>query len=174
MYEVLPILPEVAQNLPATTQVNAPSAYNSAVNTGGYMPRSIARTYPVMPQDPNAYQQFLQKMGWYDSSSTINKTTDETKGATQAFGDLGFDKKLGAITEAVGTVAGAYYAHQQAKMAKQQIAHNQMEAERNYQAQRKITNSQLEDRQKRRVEEAQANGRTTTSVADYMANYGVQ
>jgi type I restriction-modification system DNA methylase subunit len=47
------------------------------------------------------------------------------------------------------------------------------ESERNYQAQRKMTNSQLEDRQKRRVEEAQANGRTTASVNDYMNKYGL-
>ncbi len=59
------------------------------------------------------------------------------------------------------------------KLAKQQLAYNKEESERNYQAQRKITNSQFEDRQRRRVEEAQANGRSTASVADYMAKYGV-
>lgn len=59
------------------------------------------------------------------------------------------------------------------KLAKDQLAYNKAESERNYQAQRKMTNSQLEDRQKRRVEEAQANGRTTTSVNDYMNKYGL-
>ena len=45
---------------------------------------------------------------------------------------------------------------------------------RNFENQRRLTNSKLEDRQKRRVEEAQANGRTTMSVSDYMNRYGVQ
>lgn len=173
MYQTLPISPETADNLPNTTLQNAPSAYNSAVLADGFMPRTIYRKFPVMPENPDYFQRLLAKTGYYRPNSKLQNGITETKEASQAFGQIGFDKKLGAITDTIGTIAGAYNAYQQIKLAKKQMAHNQMEAERNYQAQRKMTNSQLEDRQKRRVEEAQANGRSTTSVADYMAKYAI-
>lgn len=83
-----------------------------------------------------------------------------------------FDKTQ-ATLGAVGSVVNAYNAYKANKLANKQFAHAVDVHNKNWDAQRKQTNSQLEDRQKRRVEEAAANGRTTTSVSDYMAKYGV-
>lgn len=72
-----------------------------------------------------------------------------------------------------GTLLSAYNAYKANKLVKEQFNHAKQVQAQNWDAQRKQTNSQLEDRQRRRVEEAGANGRTTMSVGDYMAKYGI-
>lgn len=86
---------------------------------------------------------------------------------------MSLGSKAGLVMDGVGTLLNAYNAYKANKLAKQQFAHAKEVHAKNWDAQRKQTNSQLEDRQRRRVAEAEASGRTTTSVADYMAKYGV-
>lgn len=173
MYEVTPITSNVLSYLPESMKTNAPTAFYSFGLSNGYSPDPIPSISTPNPNLNPYMAKFLEKMGVYTPDSLYNRTKDTFNGAKNGFKDLGFDQKASTLIGGLGTVYGLYNAHQQLKLAKQQMAHNQMESERNYQAQRKMTNSQLEDRQKRRVEEAQANGRSTTSVADYMAKYGV-
>lgn len=171
--EISPISNTVASYLPNTLQANAPTAYSSVGLMGEYLPQSIQRDYTIPSNVPPYIANYMERVGWTNPDSLINRTRDEFSGARNGFRGLGFDKKASTLIGGLGTIYGMYNAHQQMKLAKQQLAHNKMESERNYQAQRKMTNSQLEDRQKRRVEEAQANGRSTTSVADYMAKYAI-
>lgn len=104
--------------------------------------------------------------------------SDETKaniGQTikNGWNGMSIGQKANTIMGTVGTLMNAYNAYKANKLAKEQFNHAKQVSEQNWQAQRKQTNSQLEDRQRRRVEEAKANGRTTTSVGDYMAKYGI-
>lgn len=89
------------------------------------------------------------------------------------FSKMSLGSKAGMVMDGVGTLLNAYNAYKANKLAKQQFAHAKEVHAKNWEAQRKQTNSQLEDRQARRVREAQTSGRTTTSVADYMAKYGI-
>lgn len=72
----------------------------------------------------------------------------------------------------LGTVEGlttAWNAHQQSKLARDTLNFNKQSFNTQWNAQRNLTNSQLEDRQQRRV---QADPRNM-SVAEYMNKYGV-
>lgn len=108
----------------------------------------------------------LQLKNWYKNSPTVNQ-------AKTAWGQASLGERANAVVGTVGSLLSAYNGFKNTRLAKEQFHHAKETAERNWQAQRKQTNSQLEDRQRRRVEEAQANGRSTTSVSDYMAKYGV-
>ena len=168
---VTPIRQSVYDYLPDNLAQTAPSTYNSIGLMSPMLPEQVNLNYNL---PTNKYlAKGAERIGWNNPNSNVNQARGELAGVSNSFKELGFDKKVGTILDTVGTVYGAYNAHQQMKLAKQQLAYNKAESERNYQAQRKITNSQLEDRQKRRVEEAQANGRTTSSVNDYMNKYGL-
>ena len=170
---ITPIRSDVASLLPNTLMGNAPSAYWSIGLNNQYLPQQVIQNTSVPNWGSPAYQDFMKKIGFGNPDSVITRGAQTADGVAKSFGNLGFDQKVGTALGGLGTVYGMYNARQQMKLAKDQLAHNKAESERNYQAQRKMTNSQLEDRQKRRVEEAQANGRTTTSVNDYMNKYGL-
>lgn len=170
---ITPIRSDVANLLPNTLMGNAPSAYWSIGLNNQYLPKQVIQNTSVPVWLPEKYQAVAKRMGLGNPDSTLTKTAQTADGVAKSFGELGFDQKAGTVLGTLGTVYGMYNAHQQMKLAKDQLAYNKVESERNYQAQRKMTNSQLEDRQKRRVEEAQANGRTTASVSDYMNKYGL-
>lgn len=170
---ITPIRSDVASLLPNTLMGNAPSAYWSVGLNNQYLPKQVIQNTSVPSWLPESFHSSAKKMGFGNPDSTLTKATQTADGVGKSFGELGFDKKAGTVLGTLGTVYGMYNAHQQMKLAKDQLAYNKAESERNYQAQRKMTNSQLEDRQKRRVEEAQANGRTTASVSDYMNKYGL-
>lgn len=170
---ITPIRSDVASLLPNTLMGNAPSAYWSIGLNNQYLPQQVIQNTSVPTWLPEKYHPVAQGIGFGNPDSALTKATQTADGVTKSFGNLGFDQKAGTALGTLGTVYGMYNARQQMKLAKDQLAHNKAESERNYQAQRRMTNSQLEDRQKRRVEEAQANGRTTTSVNDYMNKYGL-
>lgn len=168
---VTPIRKSVFDYLPENLAESAPTTYNSFSLNSSMLPEPVNLNYN---SPANTYLAKVKNSFFGNNpDSSLNQAREEFAGAGKSFKNLGFDKKVGTFLDTANTLYGMYYGHQQMKLAKQQLAHNKMESERNYQAQRKITNSQFEDRQKRRVEEAQANGRSTTSVADYMAKYGV-
>lgn len=165
---ITPIRSDVASLLPNTLTGNAPSAYWSIGLNNQYLPQQVIQNTSVPTWLPEKY-----RMGLGNPDSAVTKATQTADGVAKSFGNLGFDQKAGTVLGTLGTVYGMYNTRQQMKLAKEQLAYNKAESERNYQAQRRMTNSQLEDRQKRRVEEAQANRRTTTSVNDYMNKYGL-
>lgn len=168
---VTPISKSVYDYLPENLAQTAPTTYNSFALMSSMLPERVNLNYNL-PTNPYLAKG-AERLGWNNPNSNLNLARQEIAGASNSFKNLGFDKKVNTILGSAYTLYDMYNVHQQMKLAKDQLAHNKMESERNYQAQRKMTNSQLEDRQKRRVEEAQANGRSTTSVADYMAKYGV-
>ena len=170
---ITPIRSDVASLLPNTLISNAPSAYWSIGLNNQYLPQQVIQNTSVPSWIPEKYHSVAKITGLGNPDSAVTKGAQTADAVAKSFGDLGFDKQVGTVLGTLGTVYGMYNARQQMKLSKDQLAHNKAESERNYQAQRKMTNSQLEDRQKRRVEEAQANGRTTTSVNDYMNKYGL-
>lgn len=170
---VTPIRSDVASLLPNTLMGNAPSTYWSIGLNNQYLPQQVIQNTSVPTWGSPTYQDFTKKIGFGNPDSAVTKGVQTADAVAKSFGDLGFDQKVGTTLGTLNTVYGLYNARQQTKLAKDQLAHNKAESERNYQAQRKMTNSQLEDRQRRRIEEAQANGRTTTSVNDYMNKYGL-
>lgn len=85
-----------------------------------------------------------------------------------------FGKGIAGL-QTLGNLMGAWNGYQQNKLAKQQFSFQKDAFNKQYGAQKNLTNSQLEDRQRRRVSEAAANGYTgTMSVAEYMDKYGVK
>lgn len=154
--QLLESTPTVTPATPVLTVDTAPTAPTSGV--GGLL-----------------FRQRMNQMPSNIGASTNQNQNPNTLGnqAKSAWGQASLGEKTNAVLGTVGTLLSAYNGYKANKLAKAQFNHAKEVAERNWQAQRKQTNSMLEDRQKRRVEEAQANGRTTTGVADYMAKYGV-
>lgn len=106
-------------------------------------------------------------------------------GAGSMFKDSGFLGKTengiksdGWGSLALGAASGlmnGYMGMKQYGLAKETLANNKAQFERNFGAQAKMTNSALEDRQNRRVADATANGNagSVRSTKDYMSQYGV-
>lgn len=124
------------------------------------------RIYPEVVNMPkNTISGYLQQ-GKQSIQNGVNNTA------------LGWDKlnglqKVNTLGSALMGLYGAYNAHKQLGLAKDTLNFNKEQYYTNLNNQRKMVNSQLEDRQRRRVAQAQDGGTTTTSVSDYMAKYGV-
>lgn len=86
-----------------------------------------------------------------------------TRDGNQGWGNMA----LGAI----GGMANLYLGLKQYGLAKQQLAEGKRQFELNYDAQRKLTNSQLEDRQRARVA---SNPGGYESVGSYMDRNGIK
>lgn len=138
------------------TPVEAPSDYI-------YYPRNS-------PVNNLLSQYFAVKNKVYDYMTDLHKAPQQS---LNAWNKASLGERTNAVLGTVGTLLNAYNTYKYNKLAKEQLNHAKEVYHTNLTNQRKMTNSKLEDRQKRRVEEAQANGRTTTSVSDYMAKYGV-
>ena len=108
----------------------------------------------------------------YDNSG-YSSGLDFSSGSP-ASGGLNLGKGLGYAQQGVGLLNdafGAYNAYQANKLAKQQFAFQKDAFNKQYAAQKNLTNSQLADRQ------AQRHRRDPTryeSVDSYMAKYGVK
>lgn len=158
------------------------SALNPAQNLTGYQgyAPSIGDgvDYVFTPQNTNSVGGTLTKYiptsnGMsYQTNMTNTKPTIGQQLANN-WGKMSLGEQVNTVVGTVGTLLNAYNGYRTGKLAREQFNHAKDMAERNYQNQRKMTNSQLEDRQKRRVLEANSAGRSMTSVADYMAKYGV-
>lgn len=99
---------------------------------------------------------------WFKSSGILgSKNADGTM--TQGWGGLA----LGAA-QGIGNL---YLGMQQYNLAKDTLANNKAQFERNYEAQKTTTNSALEDRQRARVA---SNPGAYQSVGDYMNQNGVR
>lgn len=146
--------------------------YNDSVNYKPSIANLLAK-YGLSVDNPNSNTN--TSLTQSPSSTNTNPMTKSSMADSVANGWKGMSlgQKANTVMGTVGTLMNAYNAYKANKLAKEQFNHAKQVSEQNWQAQRKQTNSQLEDRQRRRVEEAQANGRTTTSVGDYMAKYGI-
>lgn len=88
-----------------------------------------------------------------------------------AWGGMTGKQKFDTIGSALKGIYGIYNSQQQIKNAKDTLNFNKQAWQKNYDAQAKMTNSQLADRQARRYYEDSKN---TQSVNDYMKQYGVK
>ena len=70
----------------------------------------------------------------------------------------------------LSALSNSYMGMKQYGLAKEQFAESKRQYNQNYAAQRTLTNSQLEDRQRARVA---ANPAAYVSVSDYMAKNGI-
>lgn len=77
----------------------------------------------------------------------------------------------GLALGAVGGLANLYMGMQQYGLYKQQLNENKRQFQLNYDAQKQMTNNQLEDRQRARVA---SNPGAYQSVGDYMNKYGIK
>lgn len=144
---------QMYQNYPDTPVFNP--------TVGAYVSRHIPE--PLRFVSPSPYVPQVQ-------TATKLSTADQLK---HDWNGMSIGDKANTIMGTVGTLLNAYNSFKANKLANEQFEHAKRAYNNNWEAQQKTTNRQLEDRQKRRVEEAQANGRTTTSVADYMAKYKI-
>ena len=102
----------------------------------------------------------LKDSGFLGSTDAAGNKTDGWGGA--------------ALGVANGLMSG-YMGMKQYGLSKDIFENNKAQFERNFGAQKGITNASLQDRQERRVREAAANGNSSaTNVADYMSKYGVK
>lgn len=142
--------------------IQVPYSYPQAVNvvapapTVSYQVQANDDSLPIsMPVPEMSYDIAPQKSFFGD----MKTAWDEMQS---------FDK----FKTVLGTVDGltaAWNAHQQSKLARDTLNFNKQSFNTQWNAQRNLTNSQLEDRQQRRV---QADPRNM-SVAEYMNKYGV-
>ena len=99
---------------------------------------------------------------WMQDSGMLGSTND--KGIkTDGWGGLA----LGAATG----IGGLYLGMQQYNLAKDALANNKAQFERNFAAQKTTTNAELEDRQRARVA---SNSGAYQSVGDYMSQNGIK
>ena len=92
-------------------------------------------------------------------------TTDANGMKTQGWGGLA----LGGAN----ALLGGYMGFKQLGLAKDQMRESRRQFDLNYNAQRNMTNSRMEDRQRARLAAAQGTNHNYQSVGDYMNKYGV-
>lgn len=133
---------------------------------GGTMP--VAGSVPInipMMDSIGPAPSFFEGIG-ADLSNWWNRTPLATTTNAQGIKTQGmFDMGLGAAQG----LMGAYLGFQNLGVAKDTLAQNKRQFDLNFGAQKKLTNSRLEDRQAGRV----AFGAGATPVADYMAKNGI-
>lgn len=98
----------------------------------------------------------MEKPGMFDG---LGKTWDNLSGF----------EKIGSVLGTANALFNGYNAYKQNKIAKDTLNFQKDQYAKQYEAQRKMTNSQLEDRQRSRV----WTNPNQTSVHDYMQKYGV-
>ena len=160
--------------------VITPTLDTTRIGESMVLPSSVVSSYDrVSAYLPKPISDFsTTSLGRYLTKHNINPDTfnglyRDLQGARNGLQSLSTFNKANTALGAINTALQAYQGFKQLQLANKQFNHAKMESERNFQSQRKTVNSQLEDRQKRRVEEAKVNGTTATSVNDYMNKYGI-
>ena len=90
-------------------------------------------------------------------------------GLGRTWNNLSSFEKIGTVLGTANALFNGYNAYKQNKIAKDTLNFQKDQYAKQYEAQRKMTNSQLEDRQRSRV----WTNPNQTSVHDYMQKYGV-
>ncbi|WP_395147145.1 hypothetical protein ACF3N0_00075 [Moraxella atlantae] len=147
-------------NLPKTAVIDVPTVNtntNTSPSVGGFLnglvngfKTRLPSTWDGMNQDYAKGKEFVGHMG-------------------KAFGDMDGKDKFATIGGAINGLAGMYYGHKQLQNAERVYNLQKDTFNKNWQAQAKMTNSQLQDRQARRARLSDKN----MSVSDYMRKFGV-
>jgi hypothetical protein len=142
------------------------------------VPAMIGADYEQMPAYMPAYSAVNAPLNVNGAGSTPGVTPDWLQ-SMRDWGVLGSTDKNGIQQQGWGGLAlGAaqglgslYLGMQQYQLAKDTLANNKAQFERNFAAQKATTNASLEDRQRARVA---SNPGAYQSVGDYMAQNGVR
>ena len=118
---------------------------------------------------PEMYNKYQNTFAGIDADVAAVAKFGDSMGS--AWGDMDGKQKFDTIGGALKGIYGVYNGQQQIKNAKDTLNFNKQAWQKNYDAQAKMTNSQLADRQARRYYEDPKN---TQSVGDYMDKYGVK
>lgn len=148
--------------VPTTNIVTGASDQSAAPSLG-----SISAFF--QKNTPELYNKFSNTFGGADADVAAVGKFGDSMG--NALGGMTGKQKFDTIGGAIKDIYGIYNGHQQIKNAKNTLNFNKQAWQKNFDAQAKMTNSQLADRQARRYYEDSKN---TQSVGDYMNKYGVK
>ena len=148
--------------VPTTNIVTGASDQSAAPSLG-----SISTFF--QKNTPELYNKFSNTFGGADADVAAVGKFGDSMG--NAWGGMTGKQKFDTIGGAIKDIYGIYNGHQQIKNAKNTLNFNKQAWQKNFDAQAKMTNSQLADRQARRYYEDSKN---TQSVGDYMNKYGVK
>lgn len=146
-----------------TTNVVTDTATQSAIPS----PSTISAFFKKYT--PDFYNNYENTFAGIDADSAAVSKFGDSMG--NAWGGMTGKQKFDTIGSALKGIYGIYNSQQQIKNAKDTLNFNKQAWQKNYDAQAKMTNSQLADRQARRYYEDSKN---TQSVSDYMKQYGVK
>jgi hypothetical protein len=169
----------VPLNYNLTPSSPVPQSWQAAAANWGYQPRiadpnslvDYSLTSGGIPKlntmnvgvDPNANPSMMASFGnWLRQNNVIGQT--DAKGIkTDGWGGLALNTLTG--------LGSLYLGMQQYNLAKETLANNKAQFERNFAANKATINADMEDRQRARVA---SNAGAYQSVGDYMAQNGVR
>lgn len=185
----------LGQPLNSYQPVDVASSYDMSYNSGdtstvGSIINTPSAVEPLsigITQDPRAWAEGLYSKArtnfagpviakGYDTLNQFGEGTKETVDSTKlAWGNMDLSQRIGTVGGVLKDLYGLYNANQQLGVAKDTLDFNKKTWNQRWDAQAKMTNSQLSDRQARRVQTATINGNANSvgSVSDYMKKYGV-
>ena len=168
-------------------QPMAPFAMTQPEAIPSWMPAPVAsvpRSFPMASAMPSAFNYDTDMAGLMPTSTPLGGTPTNAQifsdigGTTPPGGGRGWnwlstrDQQgvLGPALQGIGALGSLYMGMKQYGVAKDQLAFQKDSFNKQFDANRSLTNSRLEDRQARRVLE----NPNATSVADYMSKWGVK
>ncbi len=148
---------------------------NNLIPNTGFVPSNLSTSFMSVPYPKSFADVFADTRpdtsNFLQSDLNAGRTNTLPPPNTNGWSGLAFSDKallgLGAFNSALSAI-NSYKAN---KLGKQQLAFAKDSFNRNFEAQKGITNSQLADRQNIRYK---VNPTDNMPVADYMAQYGVK
>lgn len=175
---VVPSIPSVTTGMYDAQPYNFPS--QTVGQLGNYYTPNVVPTPTYTPDmakvAPSLGASFKSMIGLGgDRFTQIGdgvKSAVDTAGAnaSTAWGKMSYGERGTAMLGAATGLYGAYNARKTGKLAREQFNFTKDSFNRNFEAQAKTTNAQLEDRQKARYAR---DPKAHASVSDYMKKYGV-
>lgn len=151
----------VVSNIPSLT----PEYDYEDITSGVGISSGVANAYAKNPR-LGAFMEKASNLGNKMVSGALNTGRD----IQSAYGNMDTFQKMNKVASSVKGLWDAYNGYKHNKMINRQLNFSMDMANKQYEANRKRINSQLEDRQARRhAEQPHAH----QSVADYMKKYGV-
>ncbi|AZQ92608.1 hypothetical protein D6D94_01920 [Moraxella catarrhalis] len=146
--------------LPADTVVTQPNANYNGLG---------------LPSQQQQWRNAVGSVGSLIQSSLSNNT----RGFRNSWGQMSTGEKFNTGLKAVGSILEAINARKAHKLAKQTLAHDMMNNNRNYEMQAKAWNNTLEERQRYRQAYWEANNKGTgiarpESIGEYLNRYGAK
>lgn len=121
---------------------------------------------------------------WKNAASSVgsliqSSLSNNTRSFRNSWGQMSANEKFNTGLKAVGSILEAINARKAHKLAKQTLAHDMMNNNRNYEMQAKAWNNTLEERQRYRNAYWEANNQGTgiarpESIGEYLNRYGAK